>query len=67
MFRDIHFKIFRKLLFKSKLISITVDSDSSVVNVVGHQEGTAKGYKPKKPGNQNCKICGYEALGKISV
>jgi uncharacterized protein YbdZ (MbtH family) len=25
--------------------------DSSVVNVEGHQEGTAKGYNPKKPGN----------------
>jgi hypothetical protein len=25
--------------------------DSSVVNVEGHQEGIAKGYNPKKPGN----------------
>ncbi|MGB3701218.1 MAG: IS1380 family transposase, partial [Anaerolineales bacterium] len=51
MFRDINFKVFRKLLSKSKLTSITIDIDSSVVNVEGHQEGAAKGYNPKKPGN----------------
>jgi len=51
MFRDINFKVFRKLLFKSKLTSITIDIDSNVVNVEGHQEGTAKGYNPKKLGN----------------
>jgi len=51
LFRDINFKVFRTLLFKSKLTSITIDIDSSVVNVEGHQEGTAKGYNPKKPGN----------------
>jgi hypothetical protein len=28
-----------------------MDIDSSVVNVEGHQEGTAKGYNPKKPGS----------------
>ena len=49
--REIHFKIFRKLLRRSKLKSITIDIDSSVVNLEGHQEGTAKGYNPKKPGN----------------
>jgi len=51
MLRDINFKVFRKLLRKRKLKSITIDVDSSVVNVEGHQEGTAKGYNPKKPGN----------------
>jgi len=51
MFREINFKVFKKLLSKSKLTSITIDIDSSVVNVEGHQEGTAKGYNPKKPGN----------------
>ena len=51
MFRDINFKVFKKLLCKSKLTSITIDIDSSVVNAEGHQEGTAKGYYPKKPGN----------------
>jgi hypothetical protein len=51
MLREINFKIFRKLLRRSKLKSITIDIDSSVVNVEGHQEGTAKGYNPKKPGN----------------
>jgi hypothetical protein len=51
MFRDINFKVFKKLLSKSKLTSITIDIDSSVVNVEGHQEGAAKGYNPKKLGN----------------
>ena len=51
MFREINFKVFKKLLCKSKLTSITIDIDSSVVSVEGHQEGTAKGYNPKKPGN----------------
>jgi len=51
MFRDIDFKVFKKLLCKRKLTSITIDIDSSVVNVEGHQEGTAKGYNPKNLGN----------------
>jgi len=51
MFRDINFKVFKKLLCKSKLTSITIDIDSSVVSVEGHQEGTAKGFNPKKLGN----------------
>jgi len=51
MLRYINFKVSKKLLRKKKLKSITVDIDSSVVNVEGHQEGTAKGYNPKKPGN----------------
>jgi len=51
MLREINFKVFRKLLRRSKLKSITIDIDSSVVNVEGHQEGTAKGSNPKKPGN----------------
>ena len=53
MLREINFKVFRKLLRKRKSKSITIDIDSSVVNVEGHQEGTAKGYNPKKTGN-NC-------------
>jgi hypothetical protein len=51
MLREINFKVFRKLLRKKKLKSITIDIESSVVNVEGHQEGTAKGYNPKKLGN----------------
>lgn len=51
MLREINFKVFRKLLRKSKLNSITIDVDSWVVNGEGHQEGTAKGYNPKRPGN----------------
>ena len=51
MLREINFKVFRKLLRRSKLKSITIDIDSSVVNVEGHQEGTAKGYNPQEPGN----------------
>lgn len=31
MFRDINFKVFKKLLTKSKLTSITIDIDSSVI------------------------------------
>ena len=41
------------MLAKSRLKSITIDIDSSVVNVEGYQEGAVKGYNPKKPGN-NC-------------
>ena len=51
-FRDINFKVFSKLLSKSKLTSLTIDIDSSVVNVEGHQEGATKGYNPKKHGNR---------------
>lgn len=51
MMREINFRVFKKLLRKKKLKSITIDIDSNVVNVEGHQEGTAKGYNPKKPGN----------------
>ena len=42
MLREINFKLFRKLLRKSKLKSITIDMDRSVVNVEGHQEGRYK-------------------------
>ena len=52
MLREINFKIFRKLLRKSKRKAITINIDSSVVNVEGHQEGALKGYNPKKPGNR---------------
>ncbi len=51
MLREINFKVFRKLLRKSKRKAITIDIDSSVVNVEGHQEVALKGYNPKKPGN----------------
>lgn len=46
MFREINFKVFKRLLCKSKLTSMplrgtfTIDNDSSVINVEGHQEGT---------------------------
>jgi len=53
MLREINFKVFRKLLRKKNIKSITIDIDSSVVNVEGHQEGAVKGYNPKKLGN-NC-------------
>ncbi len=52
MFRDINFKVFKKLLSKSNIKSITIDIDSSVINVEGHQEGASKGYNPKKVGNR---------------
>jgi len=51
MLREVNFRLFRKLLIRSKHNAITIDIDSSVVNVEGHQEGTAKGYNPKKLGN----------------
>ncbi|MDW7682371.1 MAG: transposase, partial [bacterium] len=37
-------------LLKSKLQSITLDVDSTVKTVYGHQQGAAKGYNPHKPG-----------------
>ena len=46
MFRDINFKVFKQLLSKSKIKSITIDIDSSVINVEGRQEGATKGYNP---------------------
>lgn len=49
MLREINIKVFLKLLRRSNLKSITIDMDRSVVNVKGHQEGTAKGYNPQKP------------------
>ena len=52
MLRGINFKVFRKLLRKSKFKAITIDIDSSVVNVEGHQEGAVKGFNPKKRGNR---------------
>ncbi len=51
MFKNINFKVFKKLLSKHKLTSITIDIDSSVINVEGHQEGAAQGYNPKNLGN----------------
>jgi hypothetical protein len=39
MMRGINFKVFKKLLAKSRLKSITIDIDSSVINVEGRQEG----------------------------
>ena len=52
MLREINFNVFRKLLRKSKLKAITIDIDSSVVNVEGHQEGAVKGFNPQKRGNR---------------
>ncbi len=52
MFRDINFKVFKNILSKSAVKSITIDIDSSVINVEGHQEGASKGYNPKKLGNR---------------
>jgi hypothetical protein len=51
MFREINFKVFKKLLDRSNLKFITIDIDSSVINVESHQEGAAKGYNPKRLGN----------------
>ena len=51
MLREVNFRLFLKLLQIKRLPAITIDIDSSVVNVEGHQEGTTKVYNPKKPGN----------------
>ena len=56
MFRDINFKVFKNCSLKSKLTSITIDIDSSVINVEGHQEGASKGYNPKKLGETDATI-----------
>ncbi|MBP2643747.1 MAG: transposase [Firmicutes bacterium] len=52
MIRNVNFKLFKKLLGKSQIRHITIDIGSTVINVEGDQEGTAKGYNPKKPGNR---------------
>jgi len=52
MLKEINFKIFRKLLRKSNIQAITIDIDSNVVKLEGYQEGTVKGFNPKKRGNR---------------
>jgi len=52
VFREINFKVFKKILAKSGITSIAIDIDSSVINVEGHQEVAVKGYNPKKHGNR---------------
>lgn len=51
--RIVSFKVFNHMLSRSGLLKITIDIDSSVINIEGHQEATVKGYNPKKKGN-NC-------------
>jgi len=53
MLRDANFKIFKKLLEKSKLKEIIIDIDSRAENVEGNLEGAVKGYNPGFKGN-NC-------------
>ncbi|HBK70247.1 MAG TPA: IS1380 family transposase, partial [Flavobacteriaceae bacterium] len=52
MLRNISMRIFKKILRKSNLEEITIDIDSSVLNVEGNQEGATKGYNPKYRGNK---------------
>ena len=52
MLRDTNFKIFKKLLAKSKLKEIVIDIDSRAENVEGNQEGAVKGYNPGFIGNK---------------
>ncbi len=56
MLRKINFKVFKKLLRKKKLKSITIDINSSVVNVESNQKGAVRGYNPKKPVSNCCDI-----------
>ncbi len=69
MFREINFKVFKRLLDRSELKFITIDIDSRVINVEGHQEGTAKGYNPKKLGNPcyNMQFAFCDELNHISL
>jgi len=53
-FRDVNFKIFKKLLKKKKLRKIVIDIDSRAVNVEGNQEGAVKGYNPGGHKGNNC-------------
>jgi len=48
IFKDINFRIFKKLLSKNKLTSNPIDIDSSVFNVEGHQDGAAKRDNQKR-------------------
>ena len=48
--RDL-FKRFHKLAFNLK--RITIDLDSTVLNICGHQEGAERGYNDKKRGNRS--------------
>ena len=41
-------KVFNHILSRSRLLKITIDIDPSVIKVEGRQEGSAKGYNPKK-------------------
>jgi len=52
MLRDANFKVFKKLLSKSKLKEITIDIDSRAENVEGNLEGAVKGYNPGFRGNK---------------
>jgi hypothetical protein len=50
MLQDGLFSLTRKWLGKCNLSRITIDCDSSVSTVYGHQEGANKGYNPHKRG-----------------
>jgi hypothetical protein len=52
MLREINFKVFKKLLRKKKLKSITIDIDSSVINVEGYQEAVCQRVQSKKAWEQ---------------
>jgi hypothetical protein len=48
--QEMLFPLVTRWLLKSQLQSITLDADSTVKTVYGHQQGAAKGYNPHKPG-----------------
>jgi len=48
------FGLTRKWLKNSALVTATVDADSTVKTVYGHQEGAAKGFNHQKKGANNC-------------
>ena len=49
----VNMRLAKKAIKKSKLKHITIDIDSSVKSVDGHQEGAQRGYNPENKGN-NC-------------
>ena len=48
--QEMLFPLATKWLSKSQLQSISLDADSTVKTVYGHQQGAEKGYNPHKPG-----------------
>jgi hypothetical protein len=53
LFRESLISLLKGWIAKWNLESVTIDLDSTVVGVYGHQEGAAKGYNPHKKGQKS--------------